>query len=278
MDNKTLFYFGHPKAGSTWFGGLMAGISIDLGLNFFYGQYTLPSNQEILKFKRYDMIISQNSDYQSLINLNIPYKGFHIIRDPRDLCVSSYFSFKKTHVLGDWRQLKDLRDKLNAVSMEEGMLEIFNFNKGFFNSIHTWNYGDENILELKYEDIINNPEEYLLRICDFLFCCDPHTSIKFNVISIYNRILLRNRRFFYDHLKIKSQKLPVNHIKNLNKKLSFKELSKGRNRGQENFNSHYRKGISGDWKHYITGNLKEMFKTQYGNLLIQLGYERDNSW
>ena len=255
----------------------MAGISIDLGYDFFYGQYTLPHNRSLIKQRKLDVVISQNSDYQSLLDLKIPYQGFHVIRDPRDVCVSSYFSFKNSHPVENWNQLKALRNKLQDISIEEGLLEVMCFNQGFFKSMDDWNYHDPNILELKYENVILDPEKHLLEACRFLFSCQNRSSMIFQAISTYNRILFR-KRGLYRHFKIKNSTLPLEHVRHLNQKLSFKRLSKGRKRGQEDAHSHYRKGISGDWKNYITGPVKEHFKKQYGALLIKLGYEQDYSW
>eukprot|EP01133_Synstelium_polycarpum_P013381 gene13381-15740_t len=40
----------------------------------------------------------------------------------------------------------------------------------------------------------------------------------------------------------------------------------------------FRKGEIGDWKNYFTRNNAQWFKEEAGHLLIQLGYELDNSW
>ena len=168
MDKLTLIFSGNPKAGSTWLGGLLAGISIEMGLNIFYGQYSLDNNYVKIKNGQYDIIISQSSNYEKLQNLSLGYKGVHVIRDPRDVCISSYFSFKKTHDIENWVQLGSLRKTLNNLDFHDGMLEIFKFNEYFFDQLNCWNYEDSNFLELKYEEIIFNPEESVLHICEFL--------------------------------------------------------------------------------------------------------------
>jgi hypothetical protein len=40
----------------------------------------------------------------------------------------------------------------------------------------------------------------------------------------------------------------------------------------------FRKGQPGDWKEYFTEKNKEQFKATAGDLLIQMGYERDFDW
>jgi hypothetical protein len=59
---------------------------------------------------------------------------------------------------------------------------------------------------------------------------------------------------------------------------SFEKLSKGRERGQEDPSSFYRKGVAGDWRNYFTERDKEIYKEEAGELLIRLGYERDLDW
>jgi hypothetical protein len=59
---------------------------------------------------------------------------------------------------------------------------------------------------------------------------------------------------------------------------SFEKLSRGRERGQEDPSSFYRKGIAGDWKNHFTEEDRRVFKEEAGQLLIRLGYEEDLDW
>lgn len=52
----------------------------------------------------------------------------------------------------------------------------------------------------------------------------------------------------------------------------------GRDRGQEDRKRFYRKGVAGDWKNHFTEEDKRAFKALAGDMLIQLGYEKDVSW
>ena len=52
----------------------------------------------------------------------------------------------------------------------------------------------------------------------------------------------------------------------------------GRDPGQENRKRFYRKGIAGDWKNHFNEENKRIFKEIAGDLLIQLGYEKDFDW
>lgn len=52
----------------------------------------------------------------------------------------------------------------------------------------------------------------------------------------------------------------------------------GRRPGEEGVRSHFRKGVAGDWRRYLDGDLKDLFKLKYADLLIATGYEQDGDW
>ena len=60
-------------------------------------------------------------------------------------------------------------------------------------------------------------------------------------------------------------------------KNSFEQKS-GRKPGQEDQKSFARKGVSGDWRNKFTPEHKARFKEIAGDLLIELGYEKDKNW
>ena len=61
-------------------------------------------------------------------------------------------------------------------------------------------------------------------------------------------------------------------------KVSFERLSGGRQRGEEDPSAALRKGIAGDWKNVFTEEDRRIFKEEAGDLLVKLGYEKDNDW
>jgi hypothetical protein len=54
----------------------------------------------------------------------------------------------------------------------------------------------------------------------------------------------------------------------------FKQLSKGRDRGDEDKGSHFRKGIVGDWRNYFDDEAAKTFDEEAGSLLRELGYTK----
>jgi hypothetical protein len=100
-----------------------------------------------------------------------------------------------------------------------------------------------NYTEVRYEDLLERPHEEVARLAGFLGADTREKAVQQAVRSA-----------------------------------SFERLSKGRERGQEDTSSFYRKGVAGDWTNYFTERDKEIYKEEAGELLIRLGYERDPDW
>ena len=97
--------------------------------------------------------------------------------------------------------------------------------------------------EVRYEDLLERPNEEVERLLGFL--------------------------------GVDTEKSLVEHCVS---SASFEKLSKGRERGQEDPTSFYRKGVAGDWKNLFNERDRQVYKEEAGELLIRLGYERDLDW
>jgi hypothetical protein len=100
-----------------------------------------------------------------------------------------------------------------------------------------------NYTEVRYEDLLERPHEEVARLAGFLGADASEKAVQQAVGSA-----------------------------------SFSKLSKGRERGQEDTSSFYRKGVAGDWANHFTERDKEIYKEEAGELLIRFGYERDLDW
>lgn len=67
----------------------------------------------------------------------------------------------------------------------------------------------------------------------------------------------------------------IDHLLDLGR---FERHSGGRPRGQADNAAEWRKGVAGDWKNHFTEDDKARFKAMAGELLVELGYERDLAW
>jgi hypothetical protein len=53
---------------------------------------------------------------------------------------------------------------------------------------------------------------------------------------------------------------------------------RARKQGEADPNSHFRKGIEGDWKNHLKPDHIARLKEVAGDKLIELGYEKDFNW
>ncbi|TAN46426.1 MAG: tetratricopeptide repeat protein [Methylococcaceae bacterium] len=93
--------------------------------------------------------------------------------------------------------------------------------------------------QLRYEDLHENPVQELARLFDFLGL-DSSPEIVNQCVEACN----------------------------------FDKLAGGRQRGEENLQSHFRKGIVGDWRNHFDQDTWAMFDAEAGALLEKLGYPR----
>ncbi|MDH3267127.1 MAG: hypothetical protein OEM25_09190, partial [Gammaproteobacteria bacterium] len=89
--------------------------------------------------QRIDFLSYGNADFSFVESLG-QHRAFHVIRDPRDIVVSAYFSHMRSHSTEEWPELVQYRNKLNSVSKDEGLaLEIENRAREF-RHLSTWDY------------------------------------------------------------------------------------------------------------------------------------------
>ena len=185
----------------------------------------------------------------------------HIIRDGRDVAVSA------TH--HRWNQAEDRggssRPTPDQLAKREAYREdpqgLLRTDDGIFpegyvgKSAAKWGtrvgktvrdgpalLGADYYAEVRYEDLLEKPEEELGRLLGFLGADASGPTVRRCVRAA-----------------------------------SFERLAGGRSRGQEAA-SFFRKGVAGDWKNVFTERNKQDFKAAAGDLLIELGYEEDGDW
>lgn len=220
-----------------------------------------------------------NGDSQAVALLDSrgePYRGFHVIRDPRDLLVSAYFSHLYSHPIrseGGW--IAEFRRRLEAAGdIERGLLLELEFNAPIFAALGDWNYAHPQILETRYETLIANPVTEFCRIFNFLGIATP----RWGVPTLLGLVIDRARRRHTGRPFPPRTTLPVPVIHRIITANAFQRKAGGRRPGEEDARHHYRKGIPGDWRTYFTPQVTAAFKDRYGDLLVTLGYEKDTAW
>lgn len=264
-------YFGHHRCATMWTAAIIRGFSRELGLR-------------VVQEDRYNTLPDDAANADFLIHLNatrplvdqlagIPFRGFHVIRDPRDILVSSYFSDKYSHPV--YRQeFAQFREQLNTVEFDEGLRLELDRRTAEFEALANWNYRDPRVYETRYEVLTTAPEAEFTRILAFLGIPMPAAGPAQWVASLKlaaNRALHRARR------PLRVGGIPPAYLQKLIEAQAFQKLA-GRKPGEEDAKSHYRKGVAGDWVNYLTGANKDFFKARWGQLLVDLGYEQDLNW
>ena len=255
---KNIYHCCTHKSGSQWIKAILKDeiVSAYSGLEQYTYYETWPNRMDPRKLtERYfdspfpeDKILSPlYITYDSYVK--IPkigrYKAFFILRDPRDLVVSYYFSAKFSHALLPGMDVK--RDKLINIDLIDGLIFcIQNFiDNGTFVVQRSWmDVNDSTVVIVRYEDLIGSDSKKFFRK-------------------------------IFDHCEIV---LPEHEMTKILDNYSFEKMSKGRKPGEEDQKRHYRKGIAGDWKNYFSDEVKDVFKQKTGDLLIALKYERDMNW
>jgi hypothetical protein len=293
QPGTTLAYFGHHKCGSTMILKVIEKVRrfLDLSHEHFHspkvwGYETNHLTLDAVARQRRLDIVSYISADPALLGPKDGLRGFHVIRDPRDIVVSSYFSHRYSHPTDGWPELVEFRKVLERLPKDEGLIENMKFTAklpidgwttDLFRTLREWDYGSPNVLELRFEDLVANPYQGFLDVFDFLGLVDQsevHSFSSLLDVALY-RARARYRRLPRIH---QPSAIPGWVLLSFVYENRFSKLAAGRKSGQEDVTSHYRKGKSGDWKNHFNDAHKAFFKEHYNDLLVKLGYERDDRW
>lgn len=218
-----------------------------------------------------------NATVVELLSVRGGYRGFHVIRDPRDILISGYFSHRYSHkIREEWGpRLAEHRQRLETQpSIEDGLLLELDFASRNFANIAGWRYDDPNVYETRFEVLTTAPWTVYLAAFQFLGLTTPRLggpalasmAVAATIYKLFRRPI-RQRAC-----------LPQPILRHILARHAFEHRAGGRARGQENVRHHYRKGVIGDWRTYFTPRVTTAFKERYGNMLIDLGYESTRDW
>lgn len=192
---------------------------------------------------QYDVFFQDHSrfEFDSLKR----FRGLHIIRDPRDVIVSGCFYHQKS----DEKWLHIPREEMNGLTYQEKinsfrdvedqiLFEMEHGSKRTIRDMMSWDYNHPNFYEVKYEDLI---EDYDLKLFHdfFSFLGFPGYVMPSLLTFAYNNSLFSGR------------------------------LKKS---------GHIRSGRLNQWKRYFNQNHRYRFLELFDDVLIRLGYEKDNDW
>jgi len=166
------------------------------------------------------------------------YRAFFVLRDPRDIVVSSYYSTRTSHTpMGD---IPAVRKVLREKPLKEGLLYVIGHlaGKGTFKALRSWVLapGSAAVSLFRYEDLTGERQadevDRLLRHCGIAL---PPAELA--------ALLAR-----YSFSRMRSDRASAGPV------------------------SHYRKGKPGDWCNYFDDDIHEAFAQATGDLVELLGY------
>lgn len=286
-------FFGHHKCATGFIDGILREVCYHMGITFRIaaGPFDYADEGSLAGFvdtHGVDLLAYTNADLREAALLNL-HRGFHVVRDPRDVLVSGYFSHRNSHSTKNWPELEGHRDALLDCSKEDGLFLEMEFSRPFFEDMARWDYEQPNVLEMKMEELTADPVRHfvdIFRFLDMLTDDEPEgvDALIQTVTMKMNRLNQKGRRFMPGHVPMfpvprrRIHRVSASAVADIVERRNFKKLSGGRKKGQENVHSHYRKGVPGDWANHLTPAHVDHFKAEYGDLLIQLGYESDLDW
>jgi len=236
----TIFHVTHHKAGSQWIQRILAHI---------FGTRRIPPQRGNYQYLGWPIragavypTVYLSKEKFDTVHRPEPSYYFVVIRDLRDTVVSRYFSMAKSHIVLTSAMAAE-RELLQSRDLQEGLLAVITNQAKRIAAIQkSWIESTTRVF--RYEDMLADD----VGTMDAMLNDQCHANV------------------------------PLSDIKKAVKACRFERLSGGRSQGDEDTDSHFRKGIAGDWKNYFSGRVKDVFKSQYGELLIQTGYERDLNW
>lgn len=284
MAQRPLYaFYGHHKCATMTFNTIVGSVCRRLGLRpgAVYDEFQFDGKlKHYVQSNGIDFLCYGNADIQYVRQLP-SHKAFHIVRDPRDIIVSAYYSHRYSHATGGWPELVRHREKLGTLSVEDGIAEEIRFRARSFRQLLDWDFDNPDILEIRFEDFVKDDTRTLINAFEFLGLLDDSDyGFGKRLVGLYREIAahLEAKTPFSVPSSLLGDKLPVPEFFSIAWRNRFAAKSRGRRKGTTDVRSHYRKGQSGEWSDVLTNDHKTLFKDMYPNLVPKLGYAPDDDW
>lgn len=167
-----------------------------------------------------------------------------VLRDPRDALISLLYSLLYSHV--PTSMVDAFRKTLHGLENQEARISYLITSQRrsiSFRMYKSWvTQETDSALLIRYESLIQDQQSGFRKILDWLHWPVPDDTL--------GKVVER---------------------------LSFSSRS-GRQPGEGDKLSHFRKGIANDWRNHFTQEHGELWEQLYPGLLTEIGYEQSNDW
>jgi hypothetical protein len=235
-DSRTLLvHCGHHKSGTVWFRQVFFSVIRPYGLRQQEGR-----SAPIRPATDFAFYANAATFRRQQIG-DRPFRGSHLIRDPRDLVVSGYEYHLVTQepwTQRPWYQGLSYQAYLQSLSEHDGLMaEIEWMAVGTAADMARWDYHQPEFLELRYEDAFADERGTFEKLFGWYGLNDRATAGALEAV---------------DRLSLK--------------------------RGGGALPNHARSGDPGEWRRRLSPEHIARFKELTGDLTVRLGYETDPDW
>lgn len=276
MSQSTpLYYLSHHKCATMYANSILGRLCSELGLDKktyydpddFGGDLAAASRGEV------DVVCYLDAEWEPVRDLG-PIRGVHVVRDPRDILVSAYFSHLHSHQTSTWPALREHRHELQELSKEEGLYREIEFTGYVFEAMESWDYDRDGVLELRFEQLAVNPYDFWLRVVSHLgLLDDSEFGLRRNLAYVVRGLVNQaDKTLGWWPVRTAVNQIPAQRLLGLVFDNRFEKKTGGREPGEADPESHYRKGEAGDWKNHLTPGHLETFQQRFPRLLEKTGY------
>jgi hypothetical protein len=240
---KNLYFLTMQKSGSQWVRQIFNDRRLKSKTKLLeYPQHRYELNEFHQKFPIGTFVPGLYMSYDLYEEIKKPtqYKTICIIRDPRDIVISWYFSMLKTHKL--MGKVGKYRSVLKEKSFDDGIHYCIDELSIKFMAMRTWinNSDDDNMIFIKFEDLVHKSKDTFTKI--FMKCGINISEQEIeNILNEYSKDRMRK-----------------------------KDLATRKDKSE----SHYRKKSSKHVDYFKEEHYKHFYNVT-GNLIDILGYKRN---
>jgi len=270
--------FCHHRCGSTWLSDLLEEFASHCGYRFarvFDSEMFGDDLAAFIAAQGVEVLAYMNADWRHVEPL-AGVLGVHVVRDPRDVLVSSYYAHRFSHPTEYWPGLVEHRAQLQAQSLRDGLLAEVQCRRLQFKQMDEWNYSAPHILELRFEDLVEEPVHELRRALGHLglWADAAGAAAQSEVASPRSGSLGRLARAALGRVRGHDERgrISPNTLEAVLQRHSFEVLSGGRQRGTEDRMHHYRRGSPGEWREVLEPEHLSALSAHFPGLLVRLGY------